>query len=567
MSKALIGSVIVLSLFLNSGWSLWSKKENTETSSGKGSKLMSEMTIEEAKKKLQEAEKVLQETKVQAERAEKRYLTLEEMLEAHSKVAPTLEDMTLIPSSIKNQLGDDMIGSYNKLISDLIEISGKIANCIFSDAEHFSSYLIDKTSNLEDRLKASVESLNRVVSRYPSPDLVQLRDQIESKLREIKQVSDAPFEELLTSAGNHIKDGLHYASKAKTTRESKLFDDSAVWRSHLSDSVNRARLISKSAGQRLLELKGALALKKFSVFDTDLGKVISAYTHEYNLAWDEEDLWGKTLSKEDRIKKAEDIVNKAEPTIIKAREANRKGDVDEAFILYDHARFVLSRTKLYLNGLELSKVRELVSRRDVLKGESDVGSTKIATLIREKSAKFFSDFKDRLRSIEASLKDAQAYQDEAERVLRYHAKNKISETEKRQAASTSLTSMKEESQAVKVSLDGTITPYNEGDPLNEGDRIGYTYTSIGQLPSTDAGDAFNGLSGRKRRAVSSSVRVLNTQNLEIGASFDKMVPIKELKSEALVRGLRRGNLIARLLGDLPLKMGYVSAKAGRILGR
>ncbi|MBY7649471.1 MAG: hypothetical protein DBO98_03050 [Candidatus Liberibacter europaeus] len=73
---------------------------------------------------------------------------------------------------------------------------------------------------------------------------------------------------------------------------------------------------------------------------------------------------------------------------------------------------------------------------------------------------------------------------------------------------------------VKVSLDGSVVPYKPGDPIAEGESTGYTYTSLAQLPSTDTGEAFNGLGGRKRRVVSSSVRVLNAQGLEVGTSFN-----------------------------------------------
>ncbi|WP_354688022.1 hypothetical protein V9J15_04230 [Candidatus Liberibacter africanus] len=55
MNKRLIGSIVVLSLFVNGGWSLWRPKNKTNITVPQGQNKTLTMNLEGAKKILQEA--------------------------------------------------------------------------------------------------------------------------------------------------------------------------------------------------------------------------------------------------------------------------------------------------------------------------------------------------------------------------------------------------------------------------------------------------------------------------------------------------------------------------------
>lgn len=142
-----------------------------------GETKMSEMTIEEAKSKLSQAEQVLQEVKDQVLRAEKRQLTLEEMLEVSEKVSKTRFEIREIPMGLIVSSGAGIAEPYNKLIFGITDEINKIDIAIRYNVARLLQSSSERTQKLETGLRSSRQTLNRVISRYPIPQLVKLRDQ------------------------------------------------------------------------------------------------------------------------------------------------------------------------------------------------------------------------------------------------------------------------------------------------------------------------------------------------------------------------------------------------------
>ncbi|WP_407043733.1 hypothetical protein, partial [Candidatus Liberibacter solanacearum] len=175
----------------------------------KGQKKMAEMTVEEARKVLQDAEQVLAETKNAVELAKKKHMTLEEMLSADVKAGTAYHSVRLIPASLF-VAGNDFGERYSKLILDLAGTRNKLITVIDTEVDSATHDLIKRTGKTETKLRSNLESIKKVIDRYPAPDLVKLKDTIAGKLEAVKQVSSEPVEQAIKRIKEELKDGPHY---------------------------------------------------------------------------------------------------------------------------------------------------------------------------------------------------------------------------------------------------------------------------------------------------------------------------------------------------------------------
>nr|WP_156999393.1 hypothetical protein [Candidatus Liberibacter solanacearum] len=450
------------------------------------------------------------------------------MLVADAKVRTAYHSVRLIPASLF-VAGNDIGERYNKLILDLVDTRNKLITVIDTEVYSATHDFIKRTGKTETKLRSNLESIVKVIDRYPSPDLVKLKDSIAGKLEAVKQVSVEPVEPAIKRIKEELKDVPNFIDKAQDARKKKLFDDSYKWKMRISEVAERAAALFKSQYDALTKVEGntSSTLYHFIENERKVSGVNGYYNHEHDLSTKEEEEWIKSLNLNDKVAKAREIITDAEQDIVRARALDAKGDSVESYILYDRARFSLARSTSYTAGLSISEIGESTSsKQDNLRDETDKYTSSYQSKFQEQDALFTRGIAKRLRTIEASLKEAEVLAKKAEGVLKYYHPMRV-------AGLVKQASRKDYDRPnVKVSANGEVSPYNKGDELKSGDRIGYSYVSYAELPRIDTGETFNGLSSKKRRVHEASVRVINTSNLEVGTSFNKMKFVKDLIGEA-----------------------------------
>ncbi|MBL0849323.1 MAG: hypothetical protein EU981_04550 [Candidatus Liberibacter ctenarytainae] len=455
MNNRLLASVVVLTLFLNSGCSFEAKKHNLDGLQKHNNEIPShkrqkkKMSLEEAKQILQEAEQSVQETKVVIRKAQKKHLTLEEMLEAKAKARKIYALFTTIPSGLFSSTDTSIGAQYNGLYHRFGGAINTLSSIIHTEVFSFSQDLVDTTARVENKLRSSLDIAEQVVSRYPSPHLIKLKDNIEAKLSEVKQESVDHADQTIQRIKEGFKDISQYKEKAIESRKRKLFDDSFKWRIHILDSLDRLGELLRLQDTILSDIKGNMSavLSSSMNFGRILHMTRRGMNDEHTIAKEQELEQVKSLSVNARVSKGQELAIEAERDILQARAHHKKGDIEAAYRLYDRDGFILERASWYFVRLKESEFGEVLPNieaplRDedieALRDEASVYTSKFRLADREKNDQFIRGISKRLLKIELSLKGAEALLKRAEKVLRHHNRPQTSEQEQRQSSKASL---------------------------------------------------------------------------------------------------------------------------------
>ncbi len=411
-----------------------------------------------------------------------------------------------------------------------------------NEVDRFNDQLVMDTTNKEARIQDSEKTLDSISRQDAWEKTSSLRRMLEEQKLLIKQVRDKDIEKTIAEIENFIKDSEERLKNAIEARKRKDYELSHL---HIERFYNRFYMIDdlmNFANTRIWTLRGNTSLlinSKIKIIakvnkltgDVENVKFMEPSEFEY--------LKTSPLSQEEGTKRAIELLDKAAGYLQEAIKEMDAKNYLSSHRLISKARRINERASNFIKFLKTRFPNTFGSPALEAKFGiyNDVYRDFLAKMEGSSSSSGSVDVNtstwDKIKEIDSSLKKAGEVVDQVDREIGLYLKYRDREVFKSTSVSqSSIDVMKQESEMVKVSLDGSIVPYKQGDSIVEGEGIGYTYTSLAQLPSTDTGEAFNGLGGRKRRVVSSSVRVLNAQGLEVGTSFDKMYPVKGLKDEA-----------------------------------
>ncbi|MBY7649667.1 MAG: hypothetical protein C4617_04155 [Candidatus Liberibacter europaeus] len=421
MSKALIRSVIILSLFLNGGLSVWSNKKNTEMSSEKVKTKNQEVSIKEAKNKLQEAEKLLKEVQDH----KKLYLSLDGLADADGKVQRAIISINLIPSDIVTSSAY-ISAEKNRLSMEAIDLNIEMVGYLKEELGRGYQQLVDRTTKLETCLRSSIRSLEVLLSRYPSPYLSQLRDQLNINMKEIQQVGNSEVESLLSKIKTQLKDVISYLEKALKKRELGYYDVAWDWKFESAIVLYGIELNLNTLASSLVNTKGNTSAiwVRWKKLSHDHLKLVRAYNLELRNSEREEREWLATspLSLDQKTNIVWKLIKEARKTIRKAKEANSTGNTDRALYFYDLAKYPLECASWYVTPeyvrIDLDSMKE--ESLNTLSNEVAAAISKILNSKHERNKSSLIAFKNHMHSIEVTLNEAKALYEQSEKILRFY---------------------------------------------------------------------------------------------------------------------------------------------------
>ncbi|MBY7649773.1 MAG: hypothetical protein DBO98_04730 [Candidatus Liberibacter europaeus] len=355
----------------------------------------------------------------------------------------------------------------------------------------------------------------------------------------IKQVRDEDIEKTFVEAENFVKESEERLKNAIEARKHNDYELSHLHIERFYDKFQEIKDAMDTACSQVRALRGnnslltassAKTANKVDKLVNDLDNLESMEPSEF------EYLKTSNLTEEECTKLAIELLVKSTGYLQEAIKEREAGNYSSSDRLAGKSQRLSIRASSFVDLLNIrfpntTLSPDLRAKADNYNREQREFLAKMANSASGSADIDLSTF-DKLKEIDASLKKAEEVADHVDKEIGLYLKYRDREAPISSDHQSPIDEMKHESEMVKVALDGSVVPYKPGDPIAEGESTGYTYTSLAQLPSTDTGEAFNGLGGRKRRVVSSSVRVLNAQGLEVGTSFDKMYPVRELKDEA-----------------------------------
>ncbi|AHA28041.1 hypothetical protein [Candidatus Liberibacter americanus] len=524
MNKVIIGTIAFLGLVLGGCGSM----QNNQTEHKEGINM-----AENKQKTLQEIDARILYLQNRVLDAEKKYLSFDDFRNLFNKAK---ESSDLLQKCIDS---DEYTGSDVTTRSAKLEaVRLRILDAYNDFVKETNDAVVADTTKTEAKLKDTISALESVPFRDSWGNYPPLRRSLDQQSDKIKQVRDESIEKIYAEIQSFIDDQETRLKQAIEARKHKDFDIGHIHIENFYDKFIHVLNNLQNTRDRWLNLKGNTSLlsSKYIVLLKKLNDLAGRVDKLPDMGSTElEYLKNSDIKDEELCKLFTNLNTEASGFVSEANKKMDQGDYDSALRLLRKGHRSRKRSdNFYMvikarydsgkSSISLARFNEITTKDNYIGGEITKGFSRV----RSGTAYPFPSpvFLDRLKLIESSLKEAKVVIDQVSAEIVSYIKY-----QKRLAPST-IDSSKRESQAVKVSSDGSITPYKDGDVLNTGDRIGYTYTSLGQLPSIDTNDAFNSLSGKPRRIISSSVRVLNTRNLEVGTDYQKMYPVKGLEKNA-----------------------------------